>query len=87
MTRIITYSPRPKRAPRKNAQAAVITGPAIVTAKSKRTHRKVADVVASDEPTTIITAKKPHRHGRLGDVPDMTPEEYERRCDAADALF
>jgi hypothetical protein len=28
-----------------------------------------------------------HRRGRFGDVPDMTPEEHERRGDAAVALF
>ncbi len=31
---IVTYIHRPKRPPRKNAQAAAVTGPAIVTAKS-----------------------------------------------------
>jgi hypothetical protein len=36
MTRIVNYVHRPKRPPRKKAQAAVITGPAIVTATSKR---------------------------------------------------
>ena len=34
---IVTYVHRPKRPPRKKAQAAAITGPAIVTAASKRT--------------------------------------------------
>jgi hypothetical protein len=33
---IVTYVHRPKRPPREKAQAAAITGPAIVTAKSKR---------------------------------------------------
>jgi hypothetical protein len=42
VTRIVTYARRPKRAPRKKAQAAAITGPAIVTAASKRTPRQVA---------------------------------------------
>jgi hypothetical protein len=86
-SRIVTYAHRPKRAPRKKAQAAAITGPTIVTATSKRTHRQVAGVVASDEQAIIVTAKNPHPRGSLGDVPDMTPEEYQRRCDAADALF
>jgi hypothetical protein len=36
--------------------------------------------------SVIVTAKNPRR-GRFGDVPDMTPEEYQRRGDAADALF
>jgi hypothetical protein len=35
MTRIVTYAHRAKRPPRKKAQAAAITGPAIVTATSK----------------------------------------------------
>ena len=43
--------------------------------------------MASDKPRTIVSAKSPQRRGRLGDVPDMTPDEYERRCNAADALF
>jgi hypothetical protein len=82
MTRIVTYAHRRKRPPRKKAKAAAITGPAIVTGRGK-----FADVVASDGPANVVTAKNPHRRGRLGDVPDMTPEEYQRRCDAADALW
>jgi hypothetical protein len=84
---IVTYIHRPKRPPRKKAQATAITGPTIVASKSERTHRQVADVVASDEPAAIVTAKNPHRRGRLGDVPEMTPEEHKQRGDAADALF
>jgi hypothetical protein len=84
---IVTYVHRPKRLPPKKAQAAAIPGPAIVSAASERTHRRVADVVVSAEPATIVTAKNPHRRGRLGDVPDMTLEEHKRRGDAADALW
>jgi hypothetical protein len=44
---IVTYVHRPKRPPRKKAQAAAITGAAIVTAASKRDkairHREEAD--------------------------------------------
>jgi hypothetical protein len=36
MTRIVTYTHRPKRAQRKKAKAAAITGPTIVTTTSKR---------------------------------------------------
>jgi hypothetical protein len=47
MTRIVTYVHRPKRAPPKKAQAAAITGPAIVTVTGKRDRvlrrRKEAD--------------------------------------------
>ena len=69
---VVTYVHRPKRPPRKKAQAAAATGPAIVT---------------TTEPATIVTAKNPHRRGRLSDVPDMTPEAHKQRGDAADALF
>jgi hypothetical protein len=84
---IVTYVHRPKRSPRKKAQTAAITSPAIVTAASKRTHRQVADVVVSDEPAAIVTAKNPHRRGSPGETPDMTREEHKRRGDAADARF
>ena len=47
MSRIVSYVHRPKRPLRKKAQAAAITGPAIVTAASKRDsiirRRKEAD--------------------------------------------
>ena len=39
-----------------------------------------------DRKSAIVTAKNPHRR-RYADVPDLTPEEYRRRGDAADALF
>jgi hypothetical protein len=84
---VVTYVHRPKRPPHKKAQAAAIPGPAIVSAASERTHRQVADVMVSAEPATFVTAKNPHRRGRLGDAPDITPEEHQRRGDAADALF
>jgi hypothetical protein len=49
----------------------------IVTAKSKRTPRQAANVVAADEPTkpAIVTARKLGR-SRFADVPDTTPEEH-----------
>ena len=33
----------------------------------------------------IVTARKPGKHYR--DVPEMTPEEHQRRGDGADAMF
>jgi hypothetical protein len=44
---IVTLAYRPKRTRKRKTQAPAIGGPTIVTAKSKRTHRQVADVVAS----------------------------------------
>jgi hypothetical protein len=39
----------------------------------------------NDAPKTrIVTARKP---GSYSDAPDLTPEEHQRRGDAADALF
>ena len=83
---IVTYAHRPKRPRKRKPQTATIAVPMIVTAKNKRTHRTPAAVVASDEPSAIVTAKNPRR-GRFADVPDMTPEEHKRRGDAADELF
>jgi hypothetical protein len=84
---IVTYVHRPKRAPRKTAKAAVITGPTIVTAKSKRTYRQVAiwwrrknRRGSSPRRTRIVAAGS-------GTCPILTPEEHKRRGDGADALF
>jgi hypothetical protein len=53
MTRIVTYAHRPKRPPRKpKAQAAAITGPAIVTATSKRDRDRRQDIAADDTETS-----------------------------------
>ncbi len=45
-SRIATHAHRPKRAPRKKAKTAAITGPAIVIASSKRDRRR--EVVDDD---------------------------------------
>jgi hypothetical protein len=45
MTRIVTSTYRPKRAPRKKAKAVAITGPAIVTATSKRDRDRRREMV------------------------------------------
>jgi hypothetical protein len=54
--------------------------------RPKRPPRMKAQAAAITGPT-IVAAKNPHRRGRLGDVPDVTPEEHKRRGDAADTLF
>jgi hypothetical protein len=91
---IVRYVHRYKRPPRKKAQAEAITGPVVV--KRGRQNKDPDEISAStDAPVTeatpetgpvIVTARKPR--GRSGrDAPDLTPEELERRRDAADALF
>jgi hypothetical protein len=54
------------------------------------TPRAAARVIApppanDDRKTATVTARK--ARGRLGDAPDLTPEEHQRRGDAADALW
>ena len=93
-TRIVTSTYRYKRPPRKR-KAVPLEGPAIVRkgAASRETPPapETPDDAPAVQPTTeprspaIVTAKR--RAGRFGDVPDMTPEEHQRRGDAADALF
>jgi hypothetical protein len=91
---IVTYVHRPKRPPRKKAQPAALTGPAIVRAKgptegkhnSRLSRDKAgADPANDDRQSSIVTVGRPR--GRFGDAPDLTPEEIQRRHDAADALF
>ena len=77
MTRIVSYVHRYKRPPKKR-KAVALDVPAVVL----RGGRGAAD---EDRKPAIVTARKPGR--RHADVPEMTPEEYQRRCDAADALW
>lgn len=85
-SRIVTYVHGPKRPPRKR-QAVTLAGPAIVRkAKSGDDTRPESEHLptAGGKPA-IVT---PRRRGkRNADVPDMTPEEFQRRVDAADALW
>jgi hypothetical protein len=83
---------------RKKKPAVTLTGPRIVTIRRapapSATEAQGPEVLAgtadnfSGVPklSSIVTAKNPRRN-RFGDVPDMTPEEHERRGDAAVALF
>ena len=43
-----------------------------------------ASPATDDRKPAIVTIK---RKSRFGDAPDLTPEEYQRRGEAADALF
>jgi hypothetical protein len=93
---IVRYVPRYKRPPRKKARTAEIAGPVVVK-RSRRPQDPDEEIssASTDAPATeatpetgpvIVTARKPR--GRSGrEVPDLTPEELERRRDAADALF
>ena len=51
--------------------------------RSKR-HTAQRPAAPANEPV-IVTVKR--RSSRIGDVPDMTLEEHQRRGDAADTLF
>jgi hypothetical protein len=50
MTHIVTYAHRPKRAPRKKAQAAVITGPAIVSKRDRDWRQRLTTTTPRPRP-------------------------------------
>jgi hypothetical protein len=76
---IVTTHYRYKRPSRKHARAEVLEQ-AVVSITSKPTVPKPVNDVGK---AAIVTARKPGAR----DVPDMTPEEPQRRGDATDALF
>ncbi len=87
MTRIVTSTYRYKRPPRKK-KPVLLEVPAIVTkraASPQASAPKAAAPANDDRKSAIVTVKR--RPGRFGDVPDMTPEEHQRRGEAAAALF
>ena len=93
MTRLVTTAYRYKPPPRKR-KAVALKGPAIVRKGVwLPTDGKSKPVEAPDQfperpandgrKSAIVTAR---RRGKPN-VPDMTPEEFQRRVDAADALW
>ena len=92
MTAIVTTHYRYKRPPRKR-KAVALEVPAIVTRAKKRKaapaskQGPVAAPAADDPKSAIVTVRrrKHAMHARLLD--DLTPEEVQRRADAADALW
>ena len=90
-SRIVTSTYRYKRPPRKR-KAVPLEGPAIVTRRRdprQRPGQQKPRAGTRRRPMTGSRRSSPRkrRPGRFGDVPDMTPEEHQRRGDAADALF
>jgi hypothetical protein len=85
-TRIVTYAHRYKRPPRKK-QTATLEVPAIVRRGRKGEDEAAAHPapVSADRKPAVVTARKPGSW--RSDVPELTPEEIQRRRDAADALF
>jgi hypothetical protein len=88
MTRIVTTHYRYKRPPRKR-KAVALDAPALVRKSESRDSRSADDVdiaapsTNDDRKPAIVTIK---RKSRFGDAPEMTPEEHQRRGEAADAL-
>jgi hypothetical protein len=77
---IVHYEHRYKRPPRKKPKKPAIEVPAVVT------RRKLAPKKGEAPPpakSAIVTIRKPGK----GYVPDLTPEEHQRRGDAAEAIF
>ena len=93
MARIITTVHRYKRPPKKR-KPVTIKVPEVVTVRDRKrvAKRQVPDDPeatprpANDDRKARIVTTRPKR-GRFGDVPDLTPEEHQRRGDAADELF
>ena len=89
-TRIVTSTYRYKRPPRK--RKAVAAGGAGDRAAGEARQRQPATdadrhLIANDGTASRRSSPRSGGRGRFGDVPDMTPEEHQRRGDAADALF
>jgi hypothetical protein len=78
---IVHYEHHYKRPPRKKKPVAPLEVPVVIRAKPTRRPRS-----PDEEPpakSVIVTIRK-----RGSDrVPDMTPEEHQRRGDAAEAIF
>ena len=74
---IVHYEHRYKLPPRKKKPVALEV-PAVVT------RRKPTPKKAADPPTSAIVTIRKRGSDR---VPDMTPEEHQRRGDAAEAMF
>ena len=80
---IVTSTYRYKRPPRKR-KAVPLEGPAIVTKRRALPSIEKPKPPPDTSPAPVTAKRRP---GRFGDAPDMTPEEHQRRGDAADALF
>jgi hypothetical protein len=83
---IVYRANRPKRARNRKAQAATVAVPVIV-----RGGRRPRLHPCRPTPTKTVSRQSSPRSTRDAGVPrralDMTPEEHQRRGDAADALF
>jgi hypothetical protein len=89
-SRIVTSPYRYKRPPRKR-KAVLLEVPAIVVKRAPPSQQANAPKPAAapandDRKPAIVTARRPGARSSVA-VPDMTPEEHQRRGDAADALF
>lgn len=92
MARIVHTVHRYKRPPKKR-KPVPLAGPAITTVKRTHSDRRKPkppppandDEKPSPKQPAIVTTRP--KRGRFGDVEDMTPEERQRRGDAAEALW
>jgi hypothetical protein len=81
---VVHYEYRYKRPPRKKKPAAHLEVPVVVRAEPTR--RKPAPEKA-EAPASAKSAIVTIRKQGSDRVPDMTPEEHQRRGDAAEAIF
>ena len=91
MTRIVRTAYRYKRPPRKRKAAALDVPAVVKAAKVQRFH----DVTSEPQPEPAVEARTPaivtirgRKHVMLAHLlEDLTPQELQRRADAADARF
>jgi hypothetical protein len=102
MTRVVTTHYRYKRPPRRKQPVALEVPEVVKTADPAKAHTSVRPVPKTPSPANddgltepaprpaarkpaIVTARRPGK--RYRDMPDMPPEEHQRRGDAAVALW
>ena len=78
-----------RKRPKKRAQPVEIPNPVVTAKPPHRLRGPVKRLGGAQEPAPkapriVTVARKP---ARFGNVPDLSPEEHQRRGDAAEALF
>jgi hypothetical protein len=98
MTRIVTTRYRYKRPPRKRQAAALEVPAGVKAAEPAKAHKRAKSLALADSAPAAATANdgrmpaivtiRRRKHAMLAHLlEDLTPEELQRRGDAADAMM
>jgi hypothetical protein len=83
---VVTVSGKPRSRPEKVSVAAIFNPQRSLTDPPVANDERVPATSSHDDTrSAVVTIGKPGK--RFADVPDSTPEEQQRRADAADALW